>query len=946
MSEKKVLNPTYKNGVKTLTETQIKNGLPGYDLLKKKIEIIRENSADAENWSDDGLFENLKYDNIFSILGGRGAGKTSILFTLYHYLKSDDSQKNKINILMPLIMPELIDNSDNFIGWILAAVEKNLDGLETELKKRGYSDGNKDYADMCQEYKFFERCIFNDRNKLRKTFEELKKAYYSKIYNSRRGEWDYTSDLELVSNINSKGFELIQKFTKYWDKLVKVYKNLYENKKNESPLIFFMIDDADLKPQIINELVFGLPKFFSHPNVIVIISASQKILNFTVKNFMYEQITKKEFDLTALMNIEYQYNYKKYLEDEESLADSKIIKFHDLRYGREYDKIKNLTDEILRKLFPVCNRFYLKKYDRYEEKCALKFEVGEKKTVDISEQFASKLREFKKSILNRHYNSIEGGADSDKLIDILNAKAKNFSLLIRTEPSKSDKEPYFLSSYKRDFKEMRSPFYLSFLGKYPRDIVSGYYAFSDMLDELDTILAKFYKKNKSYHIGDSIDESFISEIYDTCMSFINSIITSNRHLKPFCRRSADLIFKRKLHWQLFVNYAMVLDILRDPKYLGENKANPDNFVEMICLLNFVEQLIVLVFPNRMASHGYVEFCQVLKECNIKIVKPSDDLDSMFRQYSRFQSLNILLNFDKTRFEHQEIFLDTVYGLKLLGDNNYFPDELENRKWYELLYEVMFYRFSNKLIIRRHKRKIFIIGVHGLANPECDQIFDFYYDRLKEWFSEDDPKATDMDAGAADQVIIQMNTLLLSLDEELDRLYLRFRYPKKDKESHETVLEEFAKELENNYASFKLRIEFNKFVQSFSKGYKRIRRHYLLQNLKRIESIIYRDDETNVYAGSIHWLRRFENHIKDSFIAPVEDEHLKKCREFCADIKNISTKYIRAITARYFYDSDQESHLKGVEEMRKRYRALLNIDHIKQFINGLREQEWQNGLEEE
>ena len=599
----------------------------------------------------------------------------------------------------------------------------------------------------------------------------------------------------------------------------------------------------------------------------------------------------------------------------------------------------------MRKLFPVCNRFYLKKYVRYEEKCALKFEVGKENTVDISKQFASKLREFKNSILKRHRDGIRRPIDSGKLTDTLNAKAKNFSLLKRSEPDKGDDKPYYLTAYERDSEEMHSPFYLSFLGKYPRDIVSGYYAFSDMLDELDTILAIFYKNNSSYQIGDSIDESFISEIYDTCMSFINSIITSNRQLNPFCRKSANLIFKRKLHWQLFVNYAMVLDVLRDPKYLGENKANPDNFVEMLCLLNFVEQLIVLVFPNRMTSHGYVEFCQVLKECGIKIVKPSDDLDSMFRQYSRFQSLNILANFDKNRFEHQEIFLDTINELELLGDSNDFPDELENREWYELLYEVMFYRFSNKLLIRQHKRKLFIIGERGLVNPEYNQIYGFYYNRLKLWFKGNYHAITNMDAGVIDNVITKMNNLLLTLNEELDHLYLEFRY-EEDPLSHETLLEELAKELENNYASFNLRMEFNEFLQNFSKSFLSLKRSYLIQTLKRIENMIYRDDETNVYVGSVHWFRRLVNHINDSFVAPIEDDQLLICRKLCMEIKKLSSKYIHAITARYFYDLEQESHLKGVEEMRKRYSKLLEKYHIKQFFENLCEREWQECFEED
>lgn len=243
-------NPTYKNGIKTLTETQLKNGLPNYDLLKNKLQIIREHAGQMpDGVVIDGSYENLKYDNIISILGGRGAGKTSILLTIYHELEKDT---DNINILMPLIMPELIDNSDSFIGWILSAVEKNLQDIEKKIKECGYRSDQSYYAQMCDKYHFFDRCVFNNNNDLRKTFEELKKSYYARIYNARRGEWDLSSDMALVSSINDKGFSLIEQFTKYWNKLVDTYRGYYKKKYDiiKTPLIFFMIDDADLKPQI------------------------------------------------------------------------------------------------------------------------------------------------------------------------------------------------------------------------------------------------------------------------------------------------------------------------------------------------------------------------------------------------------------------------------------------------------------------------------------------------------------------------------------------------------------------------------------------------------------------------------------------------------------------------------------------------------------------------
>ena len=79
-------NPTYKTGIKTLTDIQLRNGLPSYDILMDKIRVVRENARKISGLPLDGSFENLKYDNFFSILGGRGAGKTSILLTIHNKL--------------------------------------------------------------------------------------------------------------------------------------------------------------------------------------------------------------------------------------------------------------------------------------------------------------------------------------------------------------------------------------------------------------------------------------------------------------------------------------------------------------------------------------------------------------------------------------------------------------------------------------------------------------------------------------------------------------------------------------------------------------------------------------------------------------------------------------------------------------------------------------------
>lgn len=68
------------------------------------------------------------------------------------------------------------------------------------------------------------------------------------------------------------------------------------------------------------------------------------------------------------------------------------------------------------------------------------------------------------------------------------------------------------------------------------------------------------------------------------------------------------------------------------EYFADNKEHLGYFMEMFCLLNFVEQLIFFVSPLRKNHHGHAEFKQFLNICNIRIIKQSNDLDSMLRQY--------------------------------------------------------------------------------------------------------------------------------------------------------------------------------------------------------------------------------------------------------------------------------------------------------------------------
>ena len=903
-------NPTYKTGIKTLTDVQLRNGLPSYDILMDKIGIVRENARKISGLPIDGSFENLKYDNIFSILGGRGAGKTSILLTIHNKLRDD---ANNINVIMPLIMPELIDNGDSFIGWILSAIEKELQNIENKIRERGYRKDNSSYAQMCDKYHFFERCTFNNNNTLRNTFSELKKSYYAKVYNSRRGEWDINSDMALVSSINDREFSLVEQFTKFWNQLVSTYQEFYRTSEEDKrvPLIFFMIDDADLKPQIINELIFSLPKYFSHPNVVVLISASQEILYYTVKAFMYNQITNKEFDLMSLMDMEYKYNANIYKDSElnksSSINNNPLVRFNELRHGKEYDKIANLTEEIFRKLFPMSNRFYLKEYDLYADKCSLKFENMDNEVINISKQFAMELNSFKNEVMALHKSKC-GKKGQLSHAQKLSNKESSFQL------TNSD--------------DISDEICLSFLGKYPRDIVSGYYSFHDMIKKLTSLLQSFYSENPNYKFGGDVTDEFLDMVHVPCVNFINSIVLSNRNLKPFIKHVSEFILVRRMHWQLFVNYPLVYDLILSPDYIDENQANPTPFVEMICLLNFVEQLIVMVIPVREVHHGYLELRKILNFSCTECIKKSDDLYKMLKQYNIYNMYNMISKFDVNNHEHQDVLLNVICRLDLLDDQQINDLDL-NKGWYDIVSQVLAYRFSSIEMMYKYKEFVFIFNKPHFVDEIYSKKYLFNKPEIKTNKKiKKIPEPVD--------VYIEMDFDVLSLKNVLDDLTLKLSDTSKSISS----LESFGIEIDNVRGAADIKHEFSDLLTTINRNKGTINRSYLINTLDTIEILL----PTNIGATAFFsWFRRLCEFLNKS-LTLSHDETYTEYQKLCSKIQQNANNYIKAVSLNYFNEPASASQNSSIIKMKEYYDGLTDDDYIKQRIDLLRKKEWLNMIE--
>lgn len=905
-------NPNYKIGIKELTFSQLTEALPNYDALLDKIAEIRRESVHVDKgYFEKNYFEILKYDNIFSILGGRGSGKTSVLFSLYKRFKMDES-----NIMIPIVMPELLDKDENIVSWIISAIEIGLDEIEEKIKK-SYND-QPDCQKLFEQFNFFDRCVFNNDNKLRNQFNQLKFNFYNNV-NKNFGN-NYSENTELMAQSTQSGFELIPQFIKFWNTLISAYEQfLRANGINTAPLVFLFIDDADLKPEIINDLLFVIPKYLSHPNVVVFISGSQLTLSLAVKYHMYKSITHHPYDLMALMDIENKYNGESYRNETTS-----HIKFSELRYGKEYYRIDKLSNEILRKLFPVYNRFRITKYDSFHKKQS--FQIFKDDTADCDEsiKFSEKISQLLSGYYNEcmqlHQNNIEK-LSIDKVLEpsekTCEEKRNNFSKLFQLNEQD---------------KDLEYGFYLSFFGNYARDITAVYFSLKELLGSLLSILKKLYG-GKYGEVEERIPLVCIEKTHTSIIKFLNSAITSNQDLKIFCQSIEDMIKTQVLHWQLYVDYSKVLEIFKQNEYYKNNMKNPEPFIEAFSLLSFIEQLVVVMMPQRRKCHGITELRELINSIGINVIQYDDSVESILQQYYVFRALNIVPKFDINKVEHQNNFINGIVRLNLLNRIEDHSSSID-REWLMLFTEVIYRRYSYIARLYKYRSKLMIFNDKLFLDNLYLNLRNNYYNYLK-WnlFGKKCEIVTnDNQVCNITDVIVEMENQLLILNDSIKNL--RLDYKKDDNDSRISNQISYVDIFDN----MRLKKELGSFIDYINEN--SIMRYNITQRMNTISAIIENDSED--YLNLREWYHGFENLLNEKLKIKVTKAY-SDYRRSIRKIRGLYQAYIDLYVLRI-----QEEITK---ENRNSPLRMITIDDnansiIKILMNNLEEREWDKFLNAE
>lgn len=633
---------THKVGVKILSEQQLENVLPTYENLFHKIDTCREVAKEereellqAARKNEKRHYQyNFMYDNVFSILGRRGTGKTSVAFTLRKIIKSRYAEH--YDVIMPLIIPEVIPEDCTILGWLLAIVKEEIIKLENKISE---SDDN-------SAEQFFERCKYGERSQkessLEKQLEELSQLFYAKGYNPGR-ETSYHLAIDNSARQAEDYYRFAAKIAELWDAWIDriCYLHTLENGKRKTaeevfcPLIYFIFDDVDLAPEKIEELLSVIIKYLSHPNIVVITTADEELFLEVLENRMDKKIGRYQRDLRSYLS-------GRQVERDLLLGEISIKE----NVPQREDVISQTARMYLGKVLPTSTRFYLRLYNSAEEKAAFYLED------DTS---------LGKGVADLVQGLIDCRQDSDRQ-EVIN----------------------FMIADDRVIN-----FYLKFVGNTSRQIGNVYIALQDLIDNLIKIACQTDDKQSS--------EKRLRQIYINCRYFICVAINANHTLSNMIERVDNFVDELFLYeynqWKMYCDYTYLHDYLQK-KLSDETKSVQVSIgLQIFALLSFIENIMLIMeklvpggITCRTKTHEALYLAQYIGSVafDSRVVFRCDlDSHTFFRHY-----VNLL---NRVEIIVEDEMPDIKFNLEYFYNFRYYCEECtlpevrkmytDNRKWF-------------------------------------------------------------------------------------------------------------------------------------------------------------------------------------------------------------------------------------------------------------------------
>lgn len=549
-------NYTHKVGVKELSDTQLKNILPDFRNIFTKIEQFRNAAAEEENRQNSTrkyYQYNLKYDNVFSVLGKRGTGKTSVAFTLRNKIEQDEKHKN-YDVVLPLIIPESIPENCTVLGWLLAIVKEEMEELENNIRNlERTSEGEQNRSRYRYMYEI------DAKDPLAAKLEEISQMFFAGSYNPSN-EKSYYRAIDYSVQQAGDYYKFAKEIAYLWDLWIERIRKLHKLKNDKSdekiyPMIYFLFDDVDLAPEKISEILSVIIKYLSHPNIIVIITADEKLFLEVIENQLDKKIGRLPGEWRDFLSHSTGNRYPVWGQWGQEETTKK----------KESEDVVNQTAAMyLGKVLPPSTRYYLRLFHTAKQKERFYAEDGKTLGDVMSERIAG-------------------------LAEAVGEKANNFMIV----------------------NGRLINFYLKFFGITSRQINNVYVAFNEMITRLHEIIE--YEKSGQGNAAEDIEE-----LYHCCRYFLCVALISNHGLAEIVENAdsfVDEVFLPEYNqWKLYINYAYLNEYVEnnmEGKTGGEEEnraAKVEAALQMYSLFSFVENILLLMeraFPGGITKRAKV-----------------------------------------------------------------------------------------------------------------------------------------------------------------------------------------------------------------------------------------------------------------------------------------------------------------------------------------------------
>lgn len=250
-----------KLGARILSDGELDAILPSAQSINDQIMVFRNSIPKETDGRSDEQYEIEQKTNNIGIMGRRGAGKTSILKTFYHKLKTESNRENKKNedIILPIIVPENMSSSTTLMDVVLGRLKSIVD-----KKKKSEERG-----------KYSKDCIYSGRASLEQQYNELvkqycyiKKDYRDILIQQFTTEQNYVDRTKKVFSSDSEFIKLFNQF------VIALLQN--ERKMEENSMMFLFIDDVDLSTNRCMDIVRTLLVYLSNPRIVTFISGDME----------------------------------------------------------------------------------------------------------------------------------------------------------------------------------------------------------------------------------------------------------------------------------------------------------------------------------------------------------------------------------------------------------------------------------------------------------------------------------------------------------------------------------------------------------------------------------------------------------------------------------------------------------------------------------------------